>query len=107
MREDEYGSQIESALRTATEPLSAAEIREAVGCSRQRVYVWLQANEPLLEHVGKDRKGGTLYRLKQPSTKVIEQTGQHFDVQSFFVDHGNVVFVLVGPDGSTYHARPA
>jgi hypothetical protein len=108
MREDEYGSAIERTLRQSKEPMTASELREAVGCSRQRVYVWLQANEGKLVQAGKDRRGAAAYAWAGESVmrKQVEYTNT-LEVQSFFVEDGRVVLVVVGPDGSTYHARPA
>jgi hypothetical protein len=114
MRQDEYGAAIEAVLRSTTEPLSASEIRERVGCSRQRVYAWLQANEQNVQQEGKDRVGGHLYTWLDRPKFVRPAAGlgavgatDTLQVKSFFVDAGDIVLVLVGPDGSTYHARPA
>jgi predicted transcriptional regulator len=110
MKQDEFGAAIEQTLRNAQQPLTASEIRDEVGCSRQRVYTWLQANEHKLRAAGKDRSGGTMFvwagkvRHVEPST---DSDADTMKVKSFFVDAGEIVLVLVGPDGSTYHARPA
>jgi hypothetical protein len=108
MRQDEYGAAIEAALKTATEPMSASELREAVGCSRQRVYAWLSANEHRLRPAGKDRQGAILYTWAgRAAAGSPAGEGTTLGIRSFFVDEGEIVLVLVGPDGSTYHARPA
>ena len=110
MKQDEFGAAIEQALRNAQQPLTASEIRDEVGCSRQRVYTWLQANEHKLRPVGKDRSGGTMFVWDSKVRHVAPSTDGDTDtmkVKSFFVDAGEIVLVLVGPDGSTYHARPA
>jgi hypothetical protein len=109
MRQDDYGAAIEAALRATTEPLSASEIRERVGCSRQRVYAWLQANQHRLRQAGKDRLGGHLYTWVGDAQAVVlpNSDADTLRVRSFFVEAGEIVLVLIGPDGSTYHARPA
>jgi|688.fasta_scaffold07683_18 hypothetical protein len=108
MKADEYGAAIERVLRDATEPLTASEITAQVGCSRQRVYTWLQANEARLRRTGKDRAGGALYAWAGTThTSIPMSDTPTMSVKSFFVDDGEIVIVLVGPDGSTYHARPA
>jgi hypothetical protein len=113
MRQDDYGAALEQTLRQSDHPMSAVDLRDAVGCSRQRVYVWLQANAPHLREVGKGSTGGAQYEWVEPmtdvrarrETRVDDDTAMH--VTSFFVDDGQVVLVVRGPDGSTYHARPA
>ena len=109
MRQDEYGAAIEQALRDATGPLTAAELRQLVGCSRQRVYTWLQANENKVRPAGKDRAGGNTFVWDTKVRRLDTDPGQtdSLQVKSFFVESGEIVLVLVGPDGSTYHARPA
>lgn len=108
MKADEYGAAIERVLRDSTEPLTASEITERVGCSRQRVYTWLQANEARLRRAGKDRSGGILFAWAGGTHTSIPSDGSPtMTVTSFFVDDGDIVIVLIGPDGSTYHARPA
>lgn len=108
MKNDEYGTLLEETLRSADHPLTAAELREQVGCSRQRVYTWLQANAAKVRVTGKDKAGGARYEwCGHGAVGQLTPMDDSFHIQSFFVDHGNVVFVLSGPDGSTYHARPA
>ncbi len=119
MRQDNHGTALSEALQSATEPLTASELREMVGCSRQRVYTWLQANEAHLTTVGKDSQGGQRYvwadnrsDTRGPRAVTIERTdsdgdGMTMRVSTVMVDHGEVVLVLIGPDGSVYHARPA
>ena len=58
MKQDDYGHQIEQYI-AAHGPVSAAEIVEGVGCSRQRVYTWLQRNRPRLRAQGITTNGAT------------------------------------------------
>lgn len=105
MREDEYGRALETALKTSDEPLTASDLTSKVGCSRQRTYTWIQAHENHIEIVGKDRKGGNL--LKWRDSRGSTGIGDHMTITSFFVEDGRVVLVLEGPNGETFHARPA
>jgi hypothetical protein len=114
MKQDEYGAAIERALQEASEPLSASELRAAVGCSRQRVYAWLQANEHRVRLAGKDRAGAALYIWRAgpaggwPAGEgEAGAGGPVLRVTSFFQEAGEVVLVVTGPDGALYHARPA
>lgn len=42
MKEDTFGPQLQAAIEAADHPVTALELREVVGCSRQRVYQWLE-----------------------------------------------------------------
>lgn len=70
MRANDYGTSLEAALAASPDPLTAAELREVVGCSRQRVYTWLQSNEHRVIEAGKDRHGGTRYALRTSTPTV-------------------------------------
>jgi hypothetical protein len=119
MKQDNHGTALTNTLRESAEPMTASELRDEVGCSRQRVYTWLQANEPHLHSVGKDAQGGQRYVWVDRGTTgatrgvtieragAVDDDGMTMRVSTVLVDAGDVVLVLIGPDGSVYHARPA
>jgi hypothetical protein len=118
MRQDNHGTALTNTLRDSPEPMTASELRDAVGCSRQRVYTWLQANTPHLREVGKDAHGGQRYvwiEAGTPRAVTVDyqgptgatDDGMTMRVSTVMVEQGEMVLVLIGPDGSVYHARPA
>jgi hypothetical protein len=107
MRQDEFGATLEAALKSSDHPLTASELRDEVGCSRQRVYTWLQANALHVVEQGKDRAGGKRYSWLD-GRPIIDPglMADTFKLHSFHVDQGKVVLVVIGPDGARYNATP-
>lgn len=63
MKESIFGPKFEEALRAAgTDGLSAGDLYEAVGSSRQAVYTWIRKNEKHLRRVGESARGGVVYQ---------------------------------------------
>jgi hypothetical protein len=110
MIENEYGTLIEDTLRDATEPMTAAELREAVGCSRQRIYTWLQANEHRLVKRGKDGHGGYRFELRTSSTATGGAgigVGSTLVVANVALIGGRVVLTALAEDGTQFNVEPA
>lgn len=84
MKEDDYGHQIERYIAEHG-PVSAAQIVEGVGCSRQRVYTWLQRNRPRLRANGMGTHGAKTFTLR---TEVPVPTGGGGDVTTERMSQG-------------------
>lgn len=96
MRANDYGTSLEQALRDSPEPLTASDLRDVVGCSRQRVYTWLQSNQHRITEAGKDRHGGTRYLLRSSApimTTVDYALSNESDVDDGDVAPGSVLTV--------------
>jgi hypothetical protein len=65
MKESTYGPKFEQAVKdSGADGISAGELYETVGSSRQAAYGWIRANERNLRVVGKSTRGGDLYVWK-------------------------------------------
>lgn len=70
MREDIYGPKLWAIINEATEPITAATLTKAAGCSKQRTYQWLaQAREQGVIEVGRNTRGAALFALKQTARR--------------------------------------
>lgn len=66
----DFGHQIERYIAEHG-PVSAADIVDGVGCSRQRVYTWLQRNRPRLRANGMGAHGAKTYTLRAELASVV------------------------------------
>ena len=62
MREDKYGPALQRAIESATEPMTAHQLTQVVGCSRQRTYIWLSSGARDVIEVGRNNRGAALFQ---------------------------------------------
>jgi hypothetical protein len=66
-KKSEWGPQIEQYIAQHG-PVSAAEVIEQLGCSRQTVYNWIRTNRGHVRARGKSDYGSVLYEINQNHT---------------------------------------
>lgn len=63
MKESMYSPKFEEAVKHAGDTgVSAGDLYEQVGSSRQAVYAWIKKNQSHLRAVGESPRGGVLYK---------------------------------------------
>lgn len=111
MKADTYGQAIESYIIDAGQDgTTVADIVEAVGCSRQRVYQWIKTHENRVRAAREGENGAMVYRYRTLSNgdavSVGVGVGVSMAVVSMVWRGGDVELVVEGPDGSEWVARP-
>lgn len=112
MKENVYGPILERTLKESDEPLSAAQLVEMVGCSPQRVYTWIKANQRNLIESGTTMKGGTTYlwrvSMKRAVARLEEtdglEVGAHLTVTRMRLTADGMVATLMSEDGQEVQA---
>jgi len=61
MREDTFGPRLLELFNTTTEAVTIIGAADAIGCSKQRAYTWVEKNRHRLVGVSKARNGGMAY----------------------------------------------
>lgn len=112
MKENVYGPLLQDAMIAAGgEGVTASELVDAVGCSRQRVYMWLRDNANTMRAVDKAAHGGTRYAwvdgARQPRGVAVRaglggeglEVGTKLEVSRLRWVGGRMEITMVGPDG--------
>lgn len=112
MKEDVYGPMMRDALIAAgSQGLTASELREQIGCSRQRVYSWMKDNAGTMRAVDKAPSGGIRYvwvdSTRSPRGTPVAagrgaegiEVGTELRVTRLRWVSGKMEVTLVGPDG--------
>lgn len=103
MKESTYGPLFEQAVKEAGEEgISAGDLYELVGSSRQAVYGWIKSNQTNLAEAGMSDRRGVKYRWIERAPTVRGngagiEVGTTFTVSRMRFINGHAVATLAGP----------